>query len=499
MKPIITAMPRAAKRLSAIALGLALTLASCTPDVRDAVPADALPPIYPDYAGVTVPVNIAPLNFGLRTDCDHVAVDIDGRREVLTSGHKVRFAPERWRRLLADNAGRTMDVAVYACHAGRWTAYRHFGLTVSADSIDPWLTYRLIEPDYEVWNRLEIRQRCLEDFTEKTLAHHALMGNRCMNCHTPASQRPDLSMMYVRGSGGGAILNRDGRLSKLNINAEGLISGSVYFAFSPSGRYVVFSSNSIIPAYHAQPSRRMEVYDKASDVYVADLQENVIIRSPLLTDSTRLETFPVFSPDGRHIYCCVAQLRADGRVVPDSLQYDIVRVPFSEADGRIGTEAVTVYSAANAPIAGLHSVSHPRVSPDGRRLLFTVARYGTFPIWHTEADLQMLDLATGRVDTLAAVNSARSDTYHSWSSNSRWFVFASKRADGLYGKPYFCHVDSAGRAARPFVMPQDDPDLHDETLKSFNAPELATGPIPFTAFDVARAMELPAADFRLRD
>ena len=48
-------------------------------------------------------------------------------------------------------------------------------------------------------------------------------------------------------------------------------------------------------------------------------------------------------------------------------------------------------------------------------------------------------------------------------------------------------------------MPQDDPDLHDETLKSFNAPELATGPIPFTAFDVARAMELPAADFRLRD
>ena len=450
MKPIITAMPRAAKRLSAIALGLALTLASCTPDFRDAVPADALPPIYPDYAGVTVPVNIAPLNFGLRTDCDHVAVDINGRREVLTSGHKVRFAPERWRRLLADNGGRTMDVAVYACHAGRWTAYRHFGLTVSADSIDPWLTYRLIEPDYEVWNHLEIRQRCLEDFTEKTLAHHALMGNRCTNCHTPASQRPDLSMMYVRGSGGGAILNRDGRLSKLNINAEGLISGSVYFAFSPSGRYVVFSSNSIIPAYHAQPSRRMEVYDNASDVYVADLQENVIIRSPLLTDSTRLETFPV-------------------------------------------------YSAANAPIAGLHSVSHPRVSPDGRRLLFTVARYGTFPIWHTEADLQMLDLATGRVDTLAAVNSARSDTYHSWSSNSRWFVFASKRADGLYGKPYFCHVDSAGRAARPFVMPQDDPDLHDETLKSFNAPELATGPIPFTAFDVARAMELPAADFRLRD
>ena len=75
--------------------------------------------------------------------------------------------------------------------------------------------------------------------------------------------------------------------------------------------------------------------------------------------------------------------------------------------------------------SGLSSVCHPRLSPDGRYLLYTVADYGTFPIWHPEADLRMMELKTGRIDTLTIVNSGKSDTYHSWSSNSRWFVFAS--------------------------------------------------------------------------
>jgi hypothetical protein len=119
-----------------------------------------------------------------------------------------------------------------------------------------------------------------------------------------------------------------------------------------------------------------------------------------------------------------------------------------------------------------------------------VAAYGTFPIWHTESDLQMLDLQTGAIDTLAVVNSQKSDTYHSWSSNSRWFVFASKRDDGLYGKPYFCYVDANGKAHKPFVLPQESPTFYDYNLKSFNIPELGKASLPFTAEAVGRAINM---------
>jgi hypothetical protein len=107
-----------------------------------------------------------------------------------------------------------------------------------------------------------------------------------------------------------------------------------------------------------------------------------------------------------------------------------------------------------------------------------------------------MDLQTGTIDTLGVVNSAKSDTYHSWSSNSRWFVFASKRDDGLYGKPYFCYIDREGRAHKPFCLPQRYPRFYDNTLKSFNAPELGRGRVPFTPDDVARAMKLEAEKFQ---
>ena len=141
------------------------------------------------------------------------------------------------------------------------------------------------------------------------------------------------------------------------------------------------------------------------------------------------------------------------------------------------------------------SVCHLRISPDGRYLLYTVADYGTFPIWHPEADLQLMDLQTGTVDTLAVVNSGKSDTYHSWSSNSRWFVFASKRDDGLYGKPYFCYIDKNGKAHKPFCLPQEHPTFYDNNLKSFNAPELGKGRLPFDVDDVAKAMRLESIVF----
>lgn len=267
-----------------------------------------------------------------------------------------------------------------------------------------------------------------------------------------------------------------------------MVSSSVYYGFDPSGRYVTFSTNIIIPAFHANPDKRLEVYDSKSDVYVADLDNNIIISSPLTSDSTKLETFPTFSSNGRYIYYCVADKKGLKTKNLKGLKYALVRIPFEDRTGTFGTKVDTLYTE--------RSVCHPKISPDGRYCLFTVADHGTFPIWHPEADLRMLDLQTGKIDSLSIVNSRKSDTYHSWSHSGRWFVFASKRDDGLYGKPYFCYFDEHGKAHKPFVLPQREPTFYDDCLKSFNIPELSRGPVPFNAIDVENVMKQEAEKFK---
>lgn len=477
-----------------------ILLASCAQTHENAEQVDHYPNMYPDYADVTIPVNIAPLNFEIRdkhlTNIETIltiegadANDADNTLTATSNSQNLKFDLDDWKAFLQKAVNKNVKVQIYSkSDHGEWTAFKSFKWQVVGDSIDPYLTYRLIKPDYEVWNKIQIRQRCVENWKETILADHHLQENHCMNCHAFGNQNPNLSMVYVRGEDGGAILNRNGKLRKLNLKTANMVSSSVYYGFDPSGRYVTFSTNIIIPAFHANPDKRLEVYDSKSDVYVADLDNNIIISSPLTSDSTKLETFPTFSSNGRYIYYCVADKKGLKTKNLKGLKYALVRIPFEDRTGTFGSKVDTLYTE--------RSVCHPKISPDGRYCLFTVADYGTFPIWHPEADLRMLDLQTGKIDSLSIVNSRKSDTYHSWSHSGRWFVFASKRDDGLYGKPYFCYFDEHGKAHKPFVLPQREPTFYDDCLKSFNIPELSRGPVPFNAIDVENVMKQEAEKFK---
>lgn len=480
MKPIYAILPYS------ILLYFILGLVSCTPSPKDVSEVDAFPPVYPDYVGVTVPRNIAPLNFLLRDSCEaiYVVASADGQEIVAhRKGCEAVFGLNEWRKLMDTASGQSVKVTVTALKDGKWIQYRPFDIHVSEDDMDEYLTYRLIEPDYEVFSRLQIVERNVTDFTERLLCDYDHVGNRCMNCHTHAPKDSDLSFLYVRGEGGGMVLNDHGSLRLLDFKTPDMVSGAVYAQFDPSGRYIVFSTNAIIPAFHSRPEKRLEVFDTKSDVYVYDIKANRVLRSPLLADSTRLETFPTFSADGREIYWCVAEGPARPSRL-DSLHYSLCRIGFNPARGEFGESVDTVVIGDRGS-----SVSHPRISPDGKRLLYTVSDFGTFPIWHREADLRMLDLATGRVDSLAVVNSPMSDTYHSWSSSGRWFVFASKRDDGLYGKPYFAHVSPDGKVSKPFVLPQEYPSFYDHNLKSYNVPDLGHSPVSISPSDVAKTLK----------
>jgi hypothetical protein len=440
-----------------------------------------LPPIYPDYTDVTIPVNVAPLNFLMRNQSDKMRVIIKGKFDSITvwGRDKIEISLKKWKALLSVEQGKSLTVVVTALLNGHWIKYEPFFWHIKSDSINSYLSYRLIEPGYEVWNKIQLVERNISSFDERVIADNNLTDGSCMNCHIYGNQNASLSMFHIRGKHGGTILSRDGKLRKINTKGKDMISNAVYGNFHPSGRYAVFSTNIIIPEFHAYRSERLEVYDTASDLIVLDFDNNKIITRPFLSDTTALETFPVFSSDGKWIYYCVAPKL----LLPDSikrLKYNICRVSFDEEQGTIGLKVDTLWNAGRMN----GSASFLKTSPDGKYLLYTVADYGTFPIWHREADVLMINLQTGLIDSLKVVNGPNSDSYHSWSSNSRWFVFASKRDDGIYGKPYFCYIDSTGKVYKPFVLPQRDPSVYDNMLKSFNIPELSIGPAPFDAKDI---------------
>lgn len=69
-----------------VAVVAAFCLAACTESVDNAEKIDRLPQIYPDYIGVTIPADIAPMDFNVEeTGC--VKVD------VVEKGSKARYTP----------------------------------------------------------------------------------------------------------------------------------------------------------------------------------------------------------------------------------------------------------------------------------------------------------------------------------------------------------------------------------------------------------------------
>jgi len=491
-------MPSGTKRnsLPCLALCLALLLLlSCSRgyDVRPSgMGTDRTSALFPDYEDVTIPCNIAPLNF-YYTNPDgscFVTTFTAGNVSETLKGREVVWKPKKWARLVAAAKGGDIRVSS-SCQSNGQTVSREWTIHVSPDPIDPYLTYRLIEPGFEVWDDLEILERNLESFDVRAISDWRHTENKCMNCHIHSQGRGDLSLFYLRGQGGGAILNRNGTLRKLTLKDSAMISPTVYGEIHPGGRWGVFSTNTIIPAMHSYGNRRMEVFDTASDLCVADFDGNRMLTFPETARADAFETFPVFSADGNAVFYCTSPARQLPAEV-EQMRYSLVRIPFNPETGTLGSPADTVWSG---PAHGA-SACHPKASPDGRWLLFTVADYGTFPINHRECDLALLDLASGELAPMDAVNADKSDTYHSWSSNSKWFVFASKRGDGMFGKPYFSHVAADGTVTKPFLLPQKDPHFYDQMLRSFNVPDLGNAPVGFDAREIGRIWkEVPAEPF----
>lgn len=442
--------------------------------------------LYPDYTDIVIPPNIAPLNFMV---CDAAAgefiADFQGANGSLKAAAdedgKIRIDSTEWKALLEQHRGQTLQLCLYGRKKNGWVKYRSHSLTVAEEPIDGFLSYRLIEPGYEYYRQLGLYQRDLSGFDVSAIYENNRVydneHNHCVNCHNYQNYDTGRMLFHVRGNHGGTLIAQDGRVEKTQIRHDSILSAGVYPSWHPSLPLIAFSTNQTGQAFHMKHAEKIEVLDTASDLFLYDAENNTA--KTILRGDDELETFPSWSPDGRSLYYCTAK-RPDMSGVPDSmishamllrydsLKYNIMRMAFDEKTRTFGVPDTVVNCAA-----GGRSASVPRISPDGRYLLYTLGDYGQFHIWHKSADLWVKDL---QADTppypLEATNSPEADSYHTWSSNGRWIVFTSRRGDKNYSRVYIAYFDKNGKGHKAFLLPQEDPEQNIILLKSYNVPEL---------------------------
>jgi len=450
-----------------------LLLYSCgnKPD-EDVAVLNRSPKLEPDYTEVTIPPNIAPLNFMIKEEGSAFFVrfssDSGEEIELFSKTGEILFPRKRWLKLVKNSAGKDFKVEVFTKDKkGEWLQYKPFKNRVAIENIDPFLYYRLLYPGYESWSELSINRRNIENFNARALIENTVVDENCVNCHSFNTGRSDDFLFHMRGSMGGTYFYSGKAFSKVNLKTEEMKNGAVYPRWHPSGKFVAFSSNKIIQRFHAADNKKVEVSDLESSLVLYDLDNNEMMDVELANKEKYMDTYPEWSPDGTYIYFCRADQIGEEYDYKE-IKYNLFRASFDQEKRTFG-DAEIVFDAKQIN----KSVSFPRISPNGRFLVVTVFDYGCFPIWHKEADLYLVNLENLKTDSLD-LNSDFTDSYHSWSSNGKWLVFSSRRGDGLTTRPYISYIREDGTSDKPFILPQEDPDYYNRFLKSFNIPEFAT-------------------------
>lgn len=436
-----------------------LLLASCSLHEEQAAKLNKGADIFPDYKETTMPCNMAAPTFSIKDSSltDLQAVFSAGDKKIVVGSEGDEgfcIDLDDWKTLTG--MASKISIKIQGKSNGEWVEYDAFNITISPDSIDSHLAYRLIEPGYEVWNEMGIYERNLENYEEKAIKTNAETNGGCMNCHSFHNYNRSKMLFHQRKDESGTYFV-DGENTKRIQPSPSF----VYPSWHPGGKLVAFSTNDTKQAFHTVSRNRIEVFDNSSDIIIYDTETDETITCPELHSSKAFETFPSWSPDGKTLYFC----SADSVNIPDEydkVHYALCSIDFDANSKSFGNKVDTLYN--------IRSVSFPRVSPDSKQLMFTLSDYGNFSIWHKEADLYLLNLEDKSVRCIDELNSKETESYHSWSSNGKWVVFSTRRDDGLYTRPYFAHFEN-GTFSKPFALPQYDADYTNRLMKSYNIPE----------------------------
>lgn len=459
------------KRIIYIA-ALFLGISSCAPKINHTTKIDTQPAIWPDYIETTIPCEIAPMNFNfIGHSYEYLYLTVKGKKggELKCEGKHIDMDIDEWHELTKLNKGSYLEFYLSFVSDKIKTEFQPFKMYVSNNDLEEYgLTYRRISPGYVSYNDMGIYIRNISNFNEDAIFKNITKPSACVNCHTSNKTDQDNFVFHIRGGAfGGTVVKHNGEVKMYNMATEKTIGQAVYPYWHKDGKYVAFSTNKTFQVFHTSNPKKIEVFDRNSDLEIFDADNGQLVLSDEIKQENVMETFPAFSADGNTLFFCETEMHKQTYFLED-VKYTLMQIKFDSNTGKtIGKKDTLIFHKDT-------SVTHPRPSYDGKYLMYTVSDYGTFPIWHKEADLFLYNFKDSTTRKLVEVNSDDSDSYHNWSANSKWFVFTSRRIDGLFTRLYIASIDDKGYCTKPFLLPQRNPlKYYNDNFYSYNTPDFA--------------------------
>jgi Flp pilus assembly protein TadD len=233
---------------------------------------------------------------------------------------------------------------------------------------------------------------------------------------------------------------------------------------SPDARYVITTVND--PGTdQTDHQRHKDPMDLVQNLYVANFKDYRFLQVfyttrgvlawyrresahlqylPGADDTHYVHTNAVWSPDGKYLVFARAQAQDAypagvqlaqyaGDPKETQVQFDLYRIPFNEGKG--GKPEPILGASRNGM-----SNSFPKVSPDGRWIVFVQSRNGL--LMRPDGQLFIVP-ANGGAARRMRCNTPLMNSWHSFSPNGRWLVFSSK-SRSPYTQMFLTHIDESG-------------------------------------------------------
>ncbi len=270
----------------------------------------------------------------------------------------------------------------------------------------------------------------------------------------------------------------------------GLLPGHPTIAFmpqlSPDGRHAIATLNEEVYVANFKDYRFLQVFYPTRGILAWYSRETGRVEAlPGADDPDYVHTNAVWSPDGRHLVFARAKARdpyPEGRQPaafandPNEtpIKFDLYRIPFNDGKG-----------GRAEPIAGASrngmSNSFPRVSPDGRWIVFVQSRNGQ--LMRPDGLLHIVPSKGGKARRMVC-NTPLMNSWHSFAPNGRWMVFSSK-GRSPYTQMFLTHIDEQGNDS-PAVLVENATAAN----RAANLPEFVNIPA-----DGLVRIDVPAAEF----
>ncbi len=436
------------------------------------------------------------------------ARDDDGRvlARARTTQTRWRPSPDQWTAIKQASIERAVTLEVAREDGG---SSAHIGLRTSTDPVGDSLFYREVPLPFLEAVRDPSRIRWRFGTIDMEAGPPVVLEDLpvCGNCHSFSGDGSvlGLDVDYGNDKGGYGILPVS---SHMVLDDESIITwadyekddGEVTFGLlsqvSPDGRWVVSTvkDRSVFVAIDDLMISQL-FFPIKGILVVYDRETGRFFSLPGADDPDFVQTNPEWSPDGKEIVFARAPAHRSERMeqqnaalldlsdVPEftvdnkPFRYDLYRIPFNQGEGGIAT-----------PIEGAsdngQSNYFAKYSPDGKWIVFT--RSDNYMLLRPDSELYIVPTSGGPARRLRH-NTERMNSWHSWSSNSRWIVFSSK-ANGPYTQLFLTHIDEEGNDSPPVLLERfTDPD------RAANIPEFV--PLPGDAITEIRERFLDPYSF----